>query len=154
MECVRQEWSTGVSTWSTSNLSCTIMEATRRAYERESRQAGGKWYDMSGILKHKKMAKKLKDRVHKEVMRPSMSAGQPRVKEERTVHVVEILMWSLGVVTRADRIRNDLFSEDSLVAGGEDAETTPSVVGHTHSEKTITYCKALQINGTRLRGKT
>ena len=79
-----------------------------------------KWKQMTGVLCDKKVPIKLKDKVYKTVIKPTMTYGAEcwavRKKDENRLHVAEMRMlrWIRGK-TRKDRVRNQRIQEDANV---------------------------------------
>ena len=75
------------------------------------RLAWMKWKQLTGVLCNKKVPIKLKDKVYKTVIKPTMTYGAEcwavRKKDENRLHVAEMRMlrWIRGK-TRKDHVRN------------------------------------------------
>ena len=79
-----------------------------------------KWKQLTGVLCDKKVPIKLKDKVYKTVIKPTMTYGAERwavrKKDENRLHVAEMRMlrWIRGK-TRKDHVRNQIIQEDAKV---------------------------------------
>ena len=79
-----------------------------------------KWKQLTGVLCDKKVPIKLKDKVYKTVIKPTMTYGAEcwavRKKDENRLHVAEMRMlrWIRGK-TRKDHVRNTIIQEDANV---------------------------------------
>ena len=79
-----------------------------------------KWKQLTGVLCDKKVPIKLKDKVYKTVIKPTMTYGADcwaiRKKDENRLHVAEMRMlrWIRGK-TRKDHVRNQIIQEDAKV---------------------------------------
>ena len=79
-----------------------------------------KWKKLTGVLCDKKVPIKLKDKVYKTVIKPTMAHGAEcwavRKKDENRFHVAEMRMlrWIWGK-TRKDQVRNKTIQEDAKV---------------------------------------
>ena len=79
-----------------------------------------KWKQLTGVLCDKKVPIKLKDKVYKTVIKPTMTYGAEcwavRKKDENMLHVAEMTMlrWIRGK-TRKDHVRNQSIQEDAKV---------------------------------------
>ncbi len=79
-----------------------------------------KWKQLTGVLCDKKVPIKLKDKVYKTVIKPTMTYGAEcwavRKKDENRLHVAEMRMlrWIRGK-TRKDHVRNQSIQEDAKV---------------------------------------
>ena len=79
-----------------------------------------KWKQLTGVLCDKKVPIKLKDKVYKTVIKPTMTYGAEcwavRKKDENRLHVAEMrmLIWIRGK-TRKDHVRNKTIQEDAKV---------------------------------------
>ena len=77
-----------------------------------------KWKQVTGVLCDKKVPIKLKDKVYKTVIKPTMTYGAEcwaiRKKDENRLHVAEMRMlrWIRGK-TRKDHVRNTIIQEDA-----------------------------------------
>ena len=75
---------------------------------------------LTGVLCDKKVPIKLKDKVYKTVIKPTMTYGAEcwavRKKDENRLHVAEMRMlrWIRGK-TRKDHVRNQIIQEDAKV---------------------------------------
>ena len=84
------------------------------------RLAWMKWKQLTGVLCDKKVPIKLKDKVYKTVIKPTMTYGAEcwavRKKDENRLHVTEMRMlrWIRGK-TRKDHVRNQIIQEDVKV---------------------------------------
>ena len=84
------------------------------------RLAWMKWKQLTGVLCDKKVPIKLKDKVYKTVIKPTMTYGAEcwavRKKDENRLHVAEMRMlrWIRGK-TRKDHVRNQSIQEDAKV---------------------------------------
>ena len=74
--------------------------------------------ELPGVICDKKAPIKLKDKVHKMVIKPTMTYGAEywavRKKYENRLHVAEMrmLLWIRGK-TRKDHVRNQIIQEDA-----------------------------------------
>ena len=79
-----------------------------------------KWKQLTGVLCDKKVPIKLKDKVYKMVIKPTMTYAAEcwavRKKDENRLHVAEMRMlrWIRGK-TRKDHVRNQSIQEDAKV---------------------------------------
>ena len=79
-----------------------------------------KWKQLTGVLCDKKVPIKLKDKVYKTVIKPTMTYGAEcwavRKKDENRLHVavMRMLRWIRGK-TRKDHVRNQIIQEDAKV---------------------------------------
>ena len=79
-----------------------------------------KWKQLTGVLCDKKVPGKLKDKVYKTVIKPTMTYGAERwavrKKDENRLHVAEMRMlrW-IRSKTRKDHVRNQVIQEDVKV---------------------------------------
>ena len=77
-----------------------------------------KWKQLTGVLCDKKIPIKLKDKVYKTVIKPTMTYGAEcwavRKKDENRLHVADMMMlrWIRGK-TRKDHVRNKTIQEDA-----------------------------------------
>ena len=84
------------------------------------RLAWMKWKQLTGVLCDKKVPIKLKDKVYKTVIKPTMTYGAEcwavRKKDENRLHVTEMRMlrWIRGK-TRKDHVRNQSIQDDAKV---------------------------------------
>ena len=80
-----------------------------------------KWKQLTGVLCDKKVPIKLKDRVYKTVIKPSLTYGAEcravRKKDENRLHVAEmrLLRWIRGK-TRKDHVRYKTIQEDAKMS--------------------------------------
>ena len=79
-----------------------------------------KWKQLTSVLCDKKVPVKLKDKVYKTVIKPTMRYGAEcravRKKDVNRLHVAEMRMlrWIRGK-TRNDHVRNQIIQEDATV---------------------------------------
>ena len=79
-----------------------------------------KWKQLTGVICDKKVPIKLKDKVYKTVIKPTMTYGAEcwpvRKKDENRLHVAEMRMvrWIRGK-TRKDHVRNKIIQEYAKV---------------------------------------
>ena len=84
------------------------------------RLAWMKWKQLTGVLCDKRVPIKLKDKVYKTVIKPTMTYGAEcwavRKKDDNRLHVAEMRMlrWIRGK-TRKDHVRNQSIQEDAKV---------------------------------------
>ena len=77
-----------------------------------------KWKQLTGVLFDKKVPIKLKDKVYKTVIKPTMTYGAEcwavRKKDENRLHEAEkrMLRWIRGK-TRNDHVRNQVIQENT-----------------------------------------
>ena len=77
-----------------------------------------KWKQLTGVLCYNMVPIKLKDKVYKTVIKPTMAYGAEcwavRKKDENRLHVAEMRMlrWITGK-TRKDHVRNKTIQEDA-----------------------------------------
>ena len=77
-----------------------------------------KWKQLTGVLCDKKVPIKLKDKVYKTVIKPTMTYGAEcwavRKKDENRLNVAEMRMlrWIRGKI-RKDHVRNQIIQEDA-----------------------------------------
>ena len=76
-----------------------------------------KWKQLTGVLCDTKVHNKLKDKVYKTVIKPTITYGAEcwavRKKDENRLHIAEMRMlrWIRGK-TRKDHVRNQIIQED------------------------------------------
>ena len=79
-----------------------------------------KWKQLTGVLCDKKVHIKLKDKVHKTVIKPTMTYGAEcwavRNRDENRLHVAEMMILrSISGKNRKDQVRNKVIQEDAKV---------------------------------------
>ena len=79
-----------------------------------------KWKQLTGVLCDKKVPIKLKDKVYKTVIKPTMTYGAEcwavRKKDENRLHVAEMRMLRcIRGKTKNDHVRNKTIQEDAKV---------------------------------------
>ena len=93
---------------------------TERDINNRVKLAWMKWERMTCVLCDKKVPIKLKDKVYKTVIRPTMAYGAEcwavRKKDENRLHVTEMrkLRWIRGN-TRKYHVKNQVIQEDAKV---------------------------------------
>ena len=98
------------------------------------------WKQLTGVLCDKKVPIKLKDKVYKTVIKPTMTHGAEcwafRKKDENRLHVAEMRMlrWIRGKI-RKDHVRNQIIQEDAC-------QSVPNV--NIPETKTITLVRKCQ----------
>ena len=78
------------------------------------------WKQLTGVLCDKKVPIKLKDKVYKTVIKPTMTYGAEcwafRKKDENRLHVAEMRMLRrIRGKIRKDHVRNQIIQEDAKV---------------------------------------
>ena len=109
-----------------------------------------KWKQPTGVLCDKKVPIKLKDKVYKTVIKPTMTYGAEcwavRKKYENRLHVAEIRMlrWIRGK-TRKDHVRNQSIQEDVKVCQMSTflRQKRLNLFGISGEEKKTTYQETL-----------
>ena len=99
-----------------------------------------KWKQLTGVLCDKKVPIKLKDKVYKTVIKPTMTYGadcwEIRKKDENRLHVAEMRMlrWISGK-TRKDHVRNHGIQEDAKVCQMSTFLTQKILNWHGHTRR-------------------
>ena len=75
------------------------------------------WRKVSGVLCDKKLSAKVKGKIYKSVVRPTILYGMETVAMMEKMEVAELKMvrWALGV-TRKDKIRNEYVRGTAKIA--------------------------------------
>ena len=73
------------------------------------------WRKVSGVLCDRKLSAKVKDKMYKSVVRPTMLYGMERQEGKMDVAELKMVRWALGV-TRKDKIRNKYVRGTAKIA--------------------------------------
>ena len=110
-----------------------------------------KWKQLTGVLCDKKIPIKLKNKVYKTVIKPTMTYGAEcwaiRKKDENRLHVAEVRMIRcIRGKTRKDHVGNQIIQEDAKVCQMSTflRQKRLNVYGHIRrAEKQTTYQEKL-----------
>ena len=145
---------------------CSTIEATGGCgadVDNRVRSVWNSWRGLSGVICDKKIPVKLKNKLYKTVIRPTMIYGSEwwalHRAEQQRMHTTEMKMpiWIQGK-TRKDRIRNEKFRSDAMVKPITTYVTQKCLSWYGHvmrreDTNVVKQATTMKVGGKRPRGR-